>query len=136
MHVEICYGCAVGEEVAEGDGVGIEPTEGGGDKGEEGEGLGLVVVVVDPVLVVDPILELPGLGQCCPGVVAEDHYWHTQRHWQLEELSSTEAASLGSVEKNLASDYMKTSRAPAIAAVRRSYVYHDDVFMATDAEDS
>eukprot|EP00961_Rhodomonas_salina_P295282 3935322-Rhodomonas_salina.1 len=65
MHVEVCDGGAVpGEEVAEGDGVGIEPTEGGGDEGEEGEGLGFrVVVVVDPVLsVVDSILEHPGLG--------------------------------------------------------------------------
>eukprot|EP00961_Rhodomonas_salina_P071584 961424-Rhodomonas_salina.1 len=50
----------MGEEVAKGNQVGVEPAEGGGDEGEEG--MGLVVVFVDPVLVVDSILERPGLG--------------------------------------------------------------------------
>eukprot|EP00961_Rhodomonas_salina_P184026 2484734-Rhodomonas_salina.1 len=62
MYVEVGYGSAVSEEVAEADRVGIEPAKGGGDEGEEGEGLGLVVVVVDPVLVVHSILERQGLG--------------------------------------------------------------------------
>eukprot|EP00961_Rhodomonas_salina_P184614 2492556-Rhodomonas_salina.1 len=62
MDVEVGNGCAVGEEVAEGNRVCVEQTEGSGDEGEEGEGLGLVAVVVDLILVVDSILESQGLG--------------------------------------------------------------------------
>eukprot|EP00961_Rhodomonas_salina_P199423 2689884-Rhodomonas_salina.1 len=62
MHVEVRNGGTVGKEVAEGDRVGVEPTERGGDEGKEGEGLGLMVVVVDLVLVIDSILESPWLG--------------------------------------------------------------------------
>eukprot|EP00961_Rhodomonas_salina_P038305 515152-Rhodomonas_salina.1 len=35
VHVEVGYGGAVGEEVEEGNPVGVEPTEGSGDEGEE-----------------------------------------------------------------------------------------------------
>eukprot|EP00961_Rhodomonas_salina_P188228 2540134-Rhodomonas_salina.1 len=62
MYVEVGDGSTVGEDVVEGDRVGVEPAECGGDEGEEGEGMGLVVVVVDPILVVDSILERQGLG--------------------------------------------------------------------------